>query len=141
MLVSCSSLINAGRQQVSRLKSQADIEQKNTINRLKTKATRHLKTLPISKDLQLTLLPQTQLQGTRSFQQPWLSISIELVLPRRSCTSTQIQKSHHSTVFGLIKSGTVGNTLKMGKALNRRGKYSHCTRAQKQGRNKPAKKK
>jgi len=29
----------------------------------------------------------------------------------------------------------------MGKALNRKGKYSHCTRAQKQGRNKPAKKK
>lgn len=29
----------------------------------------------------------------------------------------------------------------MGKALNRRGKYSHCTRAQKKGRNKPAKKK
>lgn len=28
----------------------------------------------------------------------------------------------------------------MGKALNRKGKYSHCTRAQKQGRNKPAKK-
>ena len=28
----------------------------------------------------------------------------------------------------------------MGKSLNRRGKYSHCTRAQKQGRNKPAKK-
>ena len=29
----------------------------------------------------------------------------------------------------------------MGKALNRKGKYSHCTRAQKQGKNKPAKKK
>lgn len=29
----------------------------------------------------------------------------------------------------------------MGKSLNRRGKYSHCTRAQKQGRNKPTKKK
>ena len=29
----------------------------------------------------------------------------------------------------------------MGKSLNRRGKYSHCTRAQKNGRNKPAKKK
>jgi hypothetical protein len=29
----------------------------------------------------------------------------------------------------------------MGKALNRRGKYSHCTRAQKKGNNKPAKKK
>ncbi len=28
----------------------------------------------------------------------------------------------------------------MGKSLNRRGKYSHCTRAQKKGRNKPAKK-
>ena len=28
----------------------------------------------------------------------------------------------------------------MGKSLNRRGKQSHCTRAQKQGRNKPAKK-
>ena len=26
----------------------------------------------------------------------------------------------------------------MGKSLNRRGKYSHCTRAQKKGRNKPA---
>ena len=29
---------------------------------------------------------------------------------------------------------------KMGKSLNRRGKYSHCTRAQKKGKNKPAKK-
>ena len=28
----------------------------------------------------------------------------------------------------------------MVKSLNRRGKYSHCTRAQKNGRNKPAKK-
>ena len=28
----------------------------------------------------------------------------------------------------------------MGKSLNRRGKYSHCTRAQRNGRNKPAKK-
>lgn len=28
----------------------------------------------------------------------------------------------------------------MGKSLNRKGKYSHCTRAQKNGRNKPAKK-
>ena len=28
----------------------------------------------------------------------------------------------------------------MGKSLNRRGKYSHCTRAQKNGKNKPAKK-
>lgn len=29
----------------------------------------------------------------------------------------------------------------MGKSLNIRGKYSHCTRSQKKGKNKPAKKK
>ena len=29
----------------------------------------------------------------------------------------------------------------MGKALNRKGKYSHCTKAHKQGRNLPPKKK
>ena len=28
----------------------------------------------------------------------------------------------------------------MGKSLNRKGKYSHCTRAQKKEKNKPAKK-
>lgn len=27
----------------------------------------------------------------------------------------------------------------MGKSLNSKGKYSHCTRAQKKGKNKPAK--
>ena len=32
------------------------------------------------------------------------------------------------------------NWKKMGKSLNRRGKYSQCTRAKKKGKNKPAKK-